>query len=159
MRHTSVEAYQKIRNEGLLSKARLEVYCVLYDHGPLTAGEVFVKCQRRNAGHTVVKGSVCARLTELNRQGVVAEVGERTCGLTGHNAILWDVTPDLPRSLVKPKKRGADALEVANKRLLIAVKGLEDALDCASYATAQLVIKSALRAVEEVGPDVSTVED
>ena len=98
IRDTSIEAYQTIKQEGLLSRARLEVYLALFSMGPCTAGELFIK---RVSAHKLVKGSVCARLTELRQIGVVKEVGEKICEATGQNVILWDVTSKLPKKLIK----------------------------------------------------------
>lgn len=104
-RDTSLEAYNTIRSKGLLSKARMTVYGILAENGPLTAGEVFEVLQRIDSGHTVVKGSVCARLTELQRFGVVQEVGRKEWSKTGHANILWDVTGNLPSPVEKKKTK------------------------------------------------------
>lgn len=99
MRNTSIEAYNKILKEGLLTGAKFSVYEILFQNGPLTAGEIFEISQRINIGHTIVKGSVCARLTELESQGVVEEVGTRKWKATGHTSILWDVNDKLPAKM------------------------------------------------------------
>jgi hypothetical protein len=104
IRETSKQAYNEITVSGLLTDARYVVYTSIYHHGPLTAGECFLKMQEDHVGHTIVKGSVCARLTELRRLGVVAEVGKRKCALTGKNAILWQVTNKLPIKPAPTKK-------------------------------------------------------
>lgn len=39
-RDTSREAYNKIKEMGLLSQRRWEVYDILYSHGPMTGGEI-----------------------------------------------------------------------------------------------------------------------
>lgn len=99
VRRTSKEAFERIRSGGLLPKRRWRVYEYLFDHGPLTAMEVedaFVRLGRVREGRHVNK-----RLPELRDQGVVAEVGERKCRVSGENAILWDVTENLPKPLPK----------------------------------------------------------
>jgi DNA-binding transcriptional regulator GbsR (MarR family) len=95
-----------MQDEGLLSKKRWEVYKALYASGPCTAGELFSK----SSG--LVKGSVCARLTELREQGVVKEIGLKKCSFTGNSVILWDVTNQLP---IKYKK---DQNTLTRKHLL-----------------------------------------
>ena len=40
IRQTSIDCYNKIKAEGLLSKRRLEVYEILFHHGQLTANEI-----------------------------------------------------------------------------------------------------------------------
>lgn len=101
-RETSIEAYNHLKETGVLSKRRFQVYHEVFRNGPITAGEVF----KYGDSHNVVKGSVCARLTELREMGLVKEVGERICRLTGKTAILWDVTSrmnplELPRKQSK----------------------------------------------------------
>jgi len=105
MRETSINAYRQIKADGLLSKARLDVYEILYDHGPMTAGEVFQIMRKERIGHSVVKGSVCARLTELNQMGCVNERPTRECKLTGKTAIVWALTNGLPQKVVRPKSK------------------------------------------------------
>jgi hypothetical protein len=105
VRETSVQAYHKIKDEGLLSEARMVVYDILFHGGPLTAGEIFKLGQERLEGHTEVKGSICARLTELRESGAVKEIGKKTCHVTGHNAILWDVTGQIPEKIERKKSK------------------------------------------------------
>jgi len=95
-RQTSVQAYHQIRNEGLLTKLKLQVYETLYQHGPLTAGELcgiyFPKTPRP---------SLSPRFAELEELGVVKTVGVRPCQKTQRNAYVWDVTDQVPRKLEK----------------------------------------------------------
>lgn len=93
VRRTSREAYEKILREGLLPNRRMQVYEWLYERGPATAREVeraFILDGNHHGRH------VNKRLPELREQGVVEELGERQCAVTGENAILWDVTDALP---------------------------------------------------------------
>lgn len=94
VRETSSDCYNQIKEEGLLSKRRWEVYDILFKHGPMTSNETFdysklngVDGYRHNAN---------ARMTELRDCGVVKEIGTRQCSKTGRNVILWDVTARLP---------------------------------------------------------------
>lgn len=92
-RRTSVEAYNKIRESGLLSQRRFEVYDALYRWGPATATEL--------AGMSGIKGA-WKRLSELVRLGVAYEVRTRKCQVTGQQVIEFDVTDNMP---VKPAKK------------------------------------------------------
>lgn len=96
VRRTSLLAYTAIKNNGLLSKRRWETYGALYEHGPVTASEL---CQK--AGVT----GLWKRLSELKQFGLVMEVGQRTCAVTGMTATLWDVTDHIPAEFVRPKSR------------------------------------------------------
>ena len=95
-RQTSIEAYHKIKEEGLLSKRRLEVYEILYWFGPLSANEVFFKMSKGNMGPVNAASNSAARFSELRDRGVIRESGTKICSITKMNVIQWDVTSKLP---------------------------------------------------------------
>jgi hypothetical protein len=95
IRQTSIDAYRKIEAEGLLSKLRFTVYDCVFHFGPMTAQECAKKI---NPLH---QKSITPRFSELESMGVLREVGERKCNVTGMTVIEWDVTKNLPE---KPKK-------------------------------------------------------
>lgn len=101
VRDTSIEAYRTIKENGLLSKRRWQVYDVLFHHGPLTVGELW-------AWHLKDQGiqlnSISPRTSELLNFGVITEIRERKCRSTGNLSIEWDVTSRLPANFEKPKK-------------------------------------------------------
>lgn len=103
-RKTSAEAFQKIKDEGLLSKRRLEVYETLYTYGPMTGMELLMRLKRT----TNVDSQVRARLNELRELGVAEEVGEVRCSITKMHVIQWDVTDRLPE---RPRKTASDCVE------------------------------------------------
>ena len=88
MRKTSIECFSKIKQEGLLSKRRLQVYESIFNYAPCTASEVF---NDKN-----LKTNQSGRFTELRDLGVIYEKGERLCRITGRNVIEWDLTDRLP---------------------------------------------------------------
>lgn len=98
IRQTSIDVYHQIQAEGLLSRRRFETYECLFNNGPLTAMET----GRRIDG--VLDHSISPRFAELKRLGVIQEVGEKLCSITGRNVLLWDVTDRLPLKLEKRKK-------------------------------------------------------
>lgn len=104
-RDTSVKAFKKINASGLLRKMQLEAYNILYNHGPLTANEVY-----RLSGHSSnsERHSFPQRIGELTVKGVVTEVGEKRCEITNRKVIVYDVTSklplDLPKRLTKSEK-------------------------------------------------------
>jgi hypothetical protein len=104
IRQTSIEAYNLIRDNGLLSKRRWEVYDILFHHGPMTANETFAKLYRNNLGPFNAASNSAARFSELRNCGVVYEVRERQCTITGMKAIEWDVTDRLPVKFEKPTR-------------------------------------------------------
>jgi len=122
-RNTSLMAYHQIIDGGLLKRQSAEVYAHLFTHGPLTGRELDARLAR--VGET--RTSYHKRLSELRDCGVLAEVGERRCQVSGELAIIWDVTDALP---VQPAKRltlreqlDAARAEIAELRAVIAAGG------------------------------------
>lgn len=101
VRQTSLQAYNEIQANGLLSHMRWVVYDCLFRHGPLTAHEL----DKYLAKPGETKTSYHKRLSELRDMGVVAEVGERPCSITNMTAVLWDVTDKLPMRYVPQKSK------------------------------------------------------
>jgi len=98
-RKTSIECFNKIKQEGLLSKRRFEVYEALYTSAPCTSSEAI-----RNAKTTFGVFGVSSRFTELRDLGVIYEKGEKKCNITGRNVIEWDLTNRLPINFKKKSK-------------------------------------------------------
>jgi hypothetical protein len=101
-RKTSSIAYKRIIEEGLLSKLRLLVYRVVYKYGPLTASEVRMYVAKHSTANS---GVFSTRFSELKKMGVLETVGERPCTTSGHIALLWDVTENLPKPIKKEKTK------------------------------------------------------
>ena len=103
VRQTSRLAYEAIHNSGLLSRMRCRVYDCLYQHGPMTAGELTHMLKGPNEVHP----SYHRRLDELAVLGVAQRIpgGERPCKVTGYVCTLWDVTDALPAGAVKALAR------------------------------------------------------
>jgi len=88
-RQKSIACYNQIEAEGLLSKQRLAVYSALLKMGKSsTAREVFSTMN--------VAKQEATRFTELRNLGVIYEVSNRKCSITGRTAIEWDLTDRLP---------------------------------------------------------------
>lgn len=105
VRETSIEAYNKIKDNGLLSKRRFQVYDILFEFGPMTANECFLKMKEYYAVMGVITNSnTTTRLGELRDLGVARELGKRICSVSGNKVILWDVTDGLPVKFEKATK-------------------------------------------------------
>ena len=103
VRQTSIDCYNEIKQTGLLSKRRLEVYEALLYSAPCTSSEAI-----RNAKTTFGVFGVSSRFTELRDLGVIYEKGEKKCSITGRNVIEWDLTDRLPvnvKKTIKTKKQ------------------------------------------------------
>jgi hypothetical protein len=101
VRETSIEVYRQIKEEGLLSKKRWEVYQVLFEIGPATGAEVNRELRKRKWISSVSE-VVRNRITELYNMELVKETRKVICPVTGRNVIQWDVTSKHP---VKKKKK------------------------------------------------------
>jgi len=89
IRKTSIEIFNKIKANGLLSKRRFEVYECIFNNGPSTALEILDKLD--------LKTNQSGRFTELSDRGCITAVGTKKCSITGNQSLSWDVTCDLPR--------------------------------------------------------------
>ena len=96
-RQTSIDCFNAIKRDGSLSKMRFEVYSALFSIGkPSTTREVYETMN-------VVKQEA-TRFTELRKLGVIYEVQNRKCTITGRTAIEWDLTDKLPVDFKNPNK-------------------------------------------------------
>lgn len=91
VRKTSIQAYDKIKENGLLGRMQFQAYHHLYLHGPMTAMEL-----KAMMGFKKADSQVRARLNELRTLGVVQEIGKKKCSVTGNVVILWDVNDCVP---------------------------------------------------------------
>jgi hypothetical protein len=109
-RQTSVDAYHKIKDEGLLSARRWEAYDILFRHGPLTANELLAIAKQEDPSRSWSHlETLTKRLRELCQSGVADEVGTKICSITGMTVILWDVTAHIPVKFEKPKRHKCNA--------------------------------------------------
>lgn len=92
IRQTSIDCYNQIKSEGLLSKLRLMTYNAMLYSAPCTAVELQGFIEKNSIG---VKHA-WKLLSQLRDLGVVYEKRERLCSITGRNVIEWDLTDRLP---------------------------------------------------------------
>ena len=105
-RQTSIDCFNKIKEEGLLSKMRFQVYSALLSMGkPSTTREVYETMD-------VIKQEA-TRFTELRNLGVIYEVQNRKCSITGRTSIEWDVTDRLPVNIKNSNKTKKQRLDDA----------------------------------------------
>jgi hypothetical protein len=88
-RQTSIDCYHQIKNSGLLSKRRFEVYEAIFKNAPCTTNEALKDIYSASHG-------VGSRTTELRDLGVIYEKGIKKCSVTGMSVIEWDLTDKLP---------------------------------------------------------------
>jgi hypothetical protein len=94
-RQTSIDCYNQIKAQKLLSKLRLMTYNAMLNSAPCTAGELqeYIEKNQIKVKHA------WKLLSQLRDLGVIYEKGERKCNVTGRNVIEWDLSDKLP---IKP---------------------------------------------------------
>ena len=110
MRTATLKTYNEVINSGELSPQREAVYANMWKHKRATASEIAKSLRVR------VKGSVCARLTELRDRGIVKERGYVKCPISGLVVAQWatlNQTPHKPKKRLSPAQRRANELEKA----------------------------------------------
>ncbi len=103
-RETSIQAFNTIKENGLLSERRWRVYEILFKHGPMIGSQV-AEAYREIYGRTSNSETVRNRLTELRDMGCVAEMGKTIDEKTGMSVIQWDVTKRVPVKVDKSKHK------------------------------------------------------
>ena len=99
-RQTSIDCYNKIKEQGLLSNMRFKVYEAILKKAPCTSGEAFATMTTKENQISQSR----ARFTELRELGVIYEKGEKQCSITGRNVIEWDLTDRLPVNVKSSNK-------------------------------------------------------
>lgn len=120
-RKTSVEAYRKIKQDGLLSQRKEQVYELVYEHGPISGNELIYYADKKY--RFINSGIFVTRLSELERVGAIEVVGEKIDPKTGRQVLLWDVTGKLPH-VPKPKSR-LEKLKERKDKIVMTLSQLE----------------------------------
>jgi hypothetical protein len=92
---TSLGAYTLIKESGVLSRSRWDVYDCLFKHGPMTRNELDATLSRGGVNPTYSR-----RLVELERLGIAHRDGTKTCRITGFTCDAWDVSGEQPRAQI-----------------------------------------------------------
>ena len=108
-RQTSIDCYNQIKEQGLLSNMRFKVYEAILKKAPCTSGEAFATMTTKENQISQSR----ARFTELRNLGVIYEKGEKQCSITGRNVIEWDLTDRLPINIKNPNKTKKQRLDAA----------------------------------------------
>lgn len=143
-RANSIAAYNKIKQDGSLSKRRWEVYDALVRFGPATASEL-ARHLPESPGGRGGKGNVHPRIGELIERGVARFVRDRACRVMGNVVEEYDVVDQLPvNPPPKPKTR-------LTKKCISTLKELHGSLK----GTGRGDDRRAIRRVVEIGRERS----
>ncbi len=114
IRETSRMAYNFIKERGLLSKRRFQVYELVYTFGPLTMNQLLEKANMMYGNKN--SGVYSTRLSELRDVGCLQELGTTICPISKRKVILWDVTEKLPQK--KKEKSYKDQITAIDEKTL-----------------------------------------
>lgn len=105
-RATSREAYHELIASGALVGKQARVLGAIVDHGPGTSGEIIADA-KLGANINLFR----ARFTELLAKGLIREVGQRVCKVSGRVGLVWEATDRTTplKSATASPKRGAKA--------------------------------------------------
>ena len=100
VRDTSIDAYKKVVDSGLLSKQLIEAFTIIYRFGPMTsrqANQRFVAIYKTENNLNQFR----ALLTHLQNMGVITTTGKVVCPISKMTVYEFYVTGRLP---VKERK-------------------------------------------------------
>ena len=136
-RQTSIDCYNEIKEQGLLSNMRFKVYEAILKKAPCTSGEAFATMTTKENQISQSR----ARFTELRNLGVIYEKGEKQCSITGRNVIEWDLTDRLPVNVISSNKTKQQKKNLALKSLRELYKNKDISTD-ENWKTVADLIKS-----------------
>ena len=91
MAPTSLKAYAK-HIEGSFKTRGEQAYSYLKQYGPMTSNELFEMV--KHTFPTSYRQNMVARLGDLRDKGLVRQIGERTCNVSGELVYVWGVVPE-----------------------------------------------------------------
>ena len=134
-RQTSIDCYNKIKEQGLLSNMRFKVYEAILKKAPCTSGEAFATMTTKENQISQSR----ARFTELRELGVIYEKGEKQCTITGRNVIEWDLTDRLPINIKSSNKTKKQKINEALNSFRVLYKNKDISTDDDWKAVADLI--------------------
>jgi hypothetical protein len=99
----SMDAFNHIKKNGLLSDKRLKVYHILALHPQGLTGSEVSNIYKQHYPTSQHSETIRNRITELRDSGVLDEVGNVVCQFTKRNVMKYRVNGQMPTKLV-PKK-------------------------------------------------------
>ena len=125
IRETSREAYRHLIETGQLKGRQAAALDAVIKYGPATSGEIIAKGMLGD--NTNLWRS---RFVDLQARGLIREVGQRPCRISGRMCLLWEATGRSKPLDVKKGHRANGKLERVEKILrehstLLAIEGAE----------------------------------
>ena len=137
IRQTSIDCYNQIKESGLLSSRKMEVYEILFRHGPMTANEIVRKAKVSYPNTN--PSSFHARLSELKKCNAIIEVGEKRDVFSGKSCYVWDLTDRIPVKESRKTKTKKDRVDDVLNALRSLYVNKCDSTDAEWKAVADLI--------------------
>lgn len=87
MKQTSIDAYYKVMESGLLSKRRKQVYEFIFQNGPVSMHHTW-----RSIAPHLATGGISTRFSELERMGLICASGYEMDIISKQRVVLWEIT-------------------------------------------------------------------
>lgn len=142
-RDTSAQAYQNIKDNGVLTKRQEQVYETVYHIGPIGSRAVWEEIKKTHPN--VPHNSISPRFKQLIREGVLKEVGEYECPYTKETVTCYDVT-----SKVLSRRNHVGASPTKGKLLRDYLDNLDDTVGDKKVAVCR-VTKNIRKKMGEIG--------
>ena len=108
----SINAFNHIKKNGLLSDKRLKVYHILMSHPEGLTGLQVSKIYKANYPSSEHSESIRNRITELRDMGVLDEIGNVDCKFTKRKVMKYRVNTNMPTKLVIKKSLNTNIDEI-----------------------------------------------
>lgn len=107
MRQTSIEAYNYVKENGILARFQFQVYETVYLNDGITQNECH-RIMEDTYKRRINKPSVTPNFARLKEMLLIEEIGERDCRVTGRNCLIYSITGNRPFIVKKDKPKSKD---------------------------------------------------
>lgn len=121
IRKTSVQTYNFIKREGILSQKRMRVYDIFYEHPDGLTGSQVSYIYKSRFPTSQFSETIRNRITELRDMGVLTEAGEVECEFTFRSVIKFVLNDNLPSTLQKKPTLNTSANKIC--AMISAIEG------------------------------------
>jgi hypothetical protein len=108
----SLDAFDYIKKNGLLSDKRLKVYHIFVNHPEGLTGSEVSDIYKKNYPSSQHSETIRNRITELRDMGVLDELGNVECRFTGRMVMKYAVNIKMPTKLVAKKSLNTNIEEI-----------------------------------------------
>lgn len=110
----SINAFNHIKKNGLLSDKRLKVYHIIMSHPEGLTGAQVSKIYKANYPSSEHSESIRNRITELRDMGVLDEVGNVECEFSKRTVMKYRANTNMPTKLQPKKSLNASIDEIVD---------------------------------------------